>query len=318
MTDMRRHGQDLSPIGTTADAYRAYLDSLPSPESRRTMAGCLDRVARLMSGDEAATGAGQPWHLLRYRHTSRLPALLREAGMAPSYINKHLVAVRRVLKEAWKLRLMSGEDYQQAASVESLAGQRLPRGRHIDGTVIAGALAACDADDSPAGARDAAIIAVLHSTGCRRAEICGIGVDDLDLGERAIAVHGKGNKQRLVHLTVGAAERVGAWLAVRGRGEGALFNPIAKSGRLRRRDGALSAMSGQAIADMLARRVGGGFTPHDFRRTFIGELLDAGVDVATTQQLVGHASPDTTVRYDRRPARRRRDAVDRLRLPGRD
>ncbi|SDG73919.1 YCII-related domain-containing protein [Sinosporangium album] len=56
-------------------------------------------------------------------------------------------------------------------------------------------------------------------------------------------------------------------------------------------------------------------TPHDFRRTFIGELLDAGVDLATAQVLVGHSSPATTARYDRRPERRRREAVDRLRLP---
>ncbi|MGW5265138.1 tyrosine-type recombinase/integrase [Microbispora sp. NPDC004025] len=56
-------------------------------------------------------------------------------------------------------------------------------------------------------------------------------------------------------------------------------------------------------------------TPHDFRRTFVGELLDAGVDLATTQALVGHASPATTARYDRRPERRRQEATDKLTLP---
>ncbi|MGW6500259.1 tyrosine-type recombinase/integrase [Nonomuraea angiospora] len=56
--------------------------------------------------------------------------------------------------------------------------------------------------------------------------------------------------------------------------------------------------------------------PHDhFRRTFIGELLDAGVDLATAQALVGHASPATTARYDRRPERTRRAAVDKLGTP---
>jgi integrase len=98
-----------------------------------------------------------------------------------------------------------------------------------------------------------------------------------------------------------------------------LFCPISRGGNLRRRDGRPAGMTGQAIAQLLTRRLAAAgattATPHDFRRTFIGELLDAGVDLATTQELVGHASPATTARYDRRPQRRRQEAVDRLNLP---
>ncbi|WP_199044240.1 tyrosine-type recombinase/integrase [Glycomyces salinus] len=305
--------------GAGTDPYRVYLDSLGSAESRRTMRGCLDRIAQLLSGDEAATGAGQPWHLLRYEHTSRLRAAMLDAGWSGSYVNKHLAALRRVLKEAWRLDQMAAEDYQRACDIAPVKAQRLPVGSQVDAEALGGALYACDIDPGPAGARDAAVLATLYSTGCRRSEIASMRLVDYDRTERSIRIVGKGNKERQVYLTEAAAERLDRWLAVRGTASGALFCPINKAGRLRLDGNRPARLTGQAIADLLAKRlVEAGqrrHTPHDFRRTFIGELLDAGVDLAITQSLVGHASPATTARYDRRPARRSREAVDRLHLP---
>ncbi|MEW9528236.1 tyrosine-type recombinase/integrase [Microbispora sp. NPDC049125] len=297
------------------DPYQVYLDSLQSPESRRTMRGCLDRVARLVTGDPLATGAGQPWELLRYEHTVRLRTLMREQGWSPAHVNKHLVALRRVLKEAWRLGLMTGEDYQRAADLPAYKHTRVPAGGHVEPEALAAVLAVCDEDHSPAGRRDGAMFAALYSTGCRRAELAGLTLGDLDPAARSLRVRGKGDKERLVYLTAEAVRRLELWLRVRGREPGPLFCPINKAGRLRP-----SHMTGQAIADIVSRRLTAAGasrrTPHDFRRTFIGELLDAGVDLATAQALVGHASPATTARYDRRPERRRREAVDRLHIPG--
>ncbi|THV33426.1 tyrosine-type recombinase/integrase [Glycomyces buryatensis] len=306
-------------VSPAADPYRAYLDSLGSAESRRTMRGCLDRIAALLADDENVTGEGQPWHLLRYEHTSRLRAAMIDRGWSGAYVNKHLAALRRVLKEAWRLDLMAAEDYQRACDLTPVKAQRLPVGSQVDAESLGAALYACDMDSSPAGARDAAVLAALYSTGCRRSEIASMRLVDYDKTERSIRIVGKGNKERSVYLTEAAQERLERWMGVRGNGPGALFCPINKAGRLRKSGTQLSRMTGQAIADLLTKRlVEAGqrrHTPHDFRRTFIGELLDAGVDLAITQSLVGHASPATTARYDRRPARRSREAVDRLQLP---
>jgi len=62
-------------------------------------------------------------------------------------------------------------------------------------------------------------------------------------------------------------------------------------------------MSDQAVLDILKQRGEqaqvSAFSPHDFQRTFISNLLDTGADISTVQKLAGHASPVTTARYDR-------------------
>jgi hypothetical protein len=76
------------------------------------MAGRLDRVARLLVQadlhDPSVTGAGIPWGTLRYPHTALLRSMLLDQGWSAAHVNKHLIALRMVLKEAWRLGRCSG------------------------------------------------------------------------------------------------------------------------------------------------------------------------------------------------------------------
>ena len=126
---------------------------------------------------------------------------------------------------------------------------------------------------------------------------------------------GKGGKDRTVYLPSEALSYVENWLKVRGSKPGALLCPIRKGGKIEIRQ-----MTPQAVLLLVQKRAKqagvASFSPHDFRRTFCSDLLDAGVDIVTVQKLAGHASPVTTAKYDRRGEEVKRRAVQRLSFTG--
>ncbi len=297
--------------------YLVYLARF-SGESLRTMRGCLDRIAAVILNDRAAApGIGEAirWESLRYQHVVLLRTEFTERWASLSHVNKHLSALRGVLRECWHLGLMSAEDYQRARDVENVKGSREPAGRSIHADEIAALLAACAAgENAPLGIRDAAIVAVLQSTGCRRSEVAGALIERYDHRERSLRVIGKGNKERTVYVHQAAVPYLDRWLVTAGARRGPVFRHVDRWGHI-----GSSPLSSRAIGYILNERREQAGVPrlstHDFRRTFIGEFIDAGGDLVQAQRLAGHASATTTAAYDRRPGRALRAAVDKLTLP---
>lgn len=290
-----------------------YLASL-SEGSRRTIFQALDTMARLLSGGRLGVFMLN-WAALRYEHTAAIRSLLAER-YKPSTANKMLSALRQVLYHAWQLGQISAEDYQRARSVRSIVGDVLPAGRDLGAGELAALMAACEADPSPAGARDAAIIALMYATGIRRSSVVRLNLADYDPTTGTLRVRqAKRNKEYLAYVAQDGAQRAMAdWLAVRGSEAGPLFWPVTKGGDLIPR-----RLSTQAVYNLLIKRAHQAgvkhFSPHDLRRTLAGDLLDAGADIVTVQRILGHASVDTTARYDRRPEEVKRKAATLIHVP---
>ncbi len=309
----RTSGGELAETGhETTHPVTAYLAGL-STRSRRTMLGALTTVAGLAT-DGQADAESFPWHRLKFQHTAAIRSALIERYQNVNTINSHLAALRGVLKAAWRLGLMDAETYHRAADVPSVRGSALPKGRALGAGEIRALFDACAADMSPAGRRDAALLAVLYGAGLRRSEVAGLTLEDLDADSGALVVRGKGNQERTAYLAGGALAAVKDWLATRGDDPGPLFLRIAKGGTIGR--GGLSAQAIYGITRKRAEQAGvADFSPHDLRRTFVGDLLDAGADVSLVQKLAGHSQVTTTARYDRRPERAKQKASELLFVP---
>src|SRR5206468_11732815 len=201
------------------------------------------------------------------------------------------------LREAWQLGQIGAEDFHCARDVPVVKATTLPRGRALTRRELRSLFHVCQPDPSPSGARDAALLAVLYGAGLRRSEVVALDLADYELETGTLTIRrAKGQKDRLAYTTTGSRAALAAWLQVRGVEPGALFWPVDQAGRMTAR-----RMTSQSVLEILERRARQArvarFSPHDLRRTFISDLLDAGADITTVAGLAGHANVTTTARY---------------------
>lgn len=296
--------------GESHNPLHVYLASL-APSSRGTVVRNLRQVAKLLGSTVEALN----WSELRYAHVAAIRQQLLARDLAPATVNLTLAALRGVAREGWNLGYMTAEEYARVKSVKAARGSRLPAGRSASHGELSAVLDGCANDVTIAGIRDGAMIALLYAAGLRRAELAGLEVGDWIADQAELRVkHGKGNKQRRVYLSTGAAQLLAAWLVARGPYVGRLFVAINKGGKLQGR-----GMTAQAVYNVVVKRAQQAgipaLSPHDLRRTFVGDLLDAGADIVTVQQLAGHANVSTTARYDRRGEATKQRAAGLLHVP---
>lgn len=163
--------------------------------------------------------------------------------------------------------------------------------------------------DASAYFRDAAILEVIYSCGLRVSELCGLCAQDIDWPEQIIKVRGKGKKERLVPIGAPALEAIRAYWKHRTvpvAAAHAVFSP---------RAGKATPLSPRTVQSrlkkyLLSAGLDPHMTPHKLRHSFATHLLDAGADLRSVQELLGHAHLVTTQVYTHITTERLKRAYD--------
>lgn len=276
------------------ERYLSYL---------RSVRGLSENTIRAYERDirtflDYLAAAGVPETEVRDPTVRAFVTSLRDGGLAARSINRLLSGVRGYARFLERLQ-PGGRAIQTLESFRGLkAPSRLPSFLFEEevGTVLEATGA-----DSFLAIRDRAALETLYSTGCRVAELVGMNLADLDLGQGTSRVLGKGRKERFVFLGKSAVAAIRDYLPRRAAHLGA--REVSEDGRR-----ALFLNNvGERMTDrgiryrlrriLLATPVRKHVSPHTFRHSMATHVLDRGADIRVVQELLGHASLSTTQVY---------------------
>jgi integrase/recombinase XerC len=272
---------------------RAYLDHLAGEKnySRATVAAYGRDLAQFQTFlGRLGLGLEEPENIKR-EHVHGFMADLHRMRNSKSSMARKLSSLRGFFGYLARRR---------GLTTNPVAGVANPRQdkRHPGVLNVDQALALLEARD-PRDAetvRDLALAELLYGAGLRISEALGLEAQDLDLENGMVRVTGKGEKERIVPLGDGAVRRLSAYLARRQEfdpdaGENALFLGV--------RGRALARRQANRILEKLSRLAGlpGQASPHTLRHSYATHLLEAGADLRSVQELLGHERLTTTQRY---------------------
>lgn len=242
--------------------------------------------------------------LARHRYRVGRGEQARPRPLQPRTRTTRLLVVRDLFRWLVALGLVLADPTASLSIV--FKGRPLPR--NVLSEIDVGKLLAAPDPETPIGLRDRAILALLYSTGLRRAEVAALDINDVDLTDGTVYVrHGKGDKSRLVPLGQSASADLLAYLSkarpylAEGRSmprTPALF--ISTGGTGRRNQG--RRLQPEGISQLVSTSCGKAglgrlVRAHALRHAVATHLLRAGADIRHVQRLLGHAAVVSTEIY---------------------
>ena len=305
----------VEPRDDSAHAVAQYVASQLSVRSRQNARDALRRIARVVRDDEGACELDLDWPKLTYETAQLVRSRLFDRTVAeditPGTANLTLSHLRGIVRTMHAMGLVR---YEQLAATHPGVLKNVRGSRHSRGT----ALSADQEQELRAAARDLgsyrgsmldSTIVLAIGTGMRREEVANASLDGLQPGMLRLIC--KGNKERRAPLDDQVQVAVDGWMVERGRLEPGHDKIFCSPQRPERELSKWSLWSLVREASHLAFGDTDPCTdgckclevvtgPHDFRRTFATRLFEQGFDIREVQVLMGHESPETTARYDKR------------------
>jgi len=282
------------PAGTAAESLlNDYLQMLRAERNRsaytlRNYANDL-RAYFAFLAEEAKVDL-----LATDRHTVRAYiASLMESGIAPASIGRKVSTLRSFY------RYLQQEGRVKSNPCDGVHGPKRPRRlpNFLTEEEVTALVTAPD-PDKPQGLRNRALLELLYAAGVRVGEVFNLNTADLELSEigGALRVRGKGNKERMVLVGKPAARALRRYLR---EGRPRLAKEAEEALFLNRDGERLSVRAVQTIVHKCALACGldKRAHPHLLRHTFATHMLDGGADLRVVQELMGHASANTTQVY---------------------
>ncbi len=218
---------------------------------------------------------------------------LRSKGAAPSTVARKLAAIKG-LHRFLVVEGLRSEDPTQTTG-RPKRPDPFPKALSVD--EVLGLLAVPDAT-ARGGRRDSALLEFMYATGARVSETVGLDLAELDLVDKTALVTGKGDRQRLVPLGNPAVAAIERWLpdriGLRSSNTDAVFLNL-RGRRLTRQGIFLIVRSNARRAGISDDKI----SPHVLRHSAATHMVEAGADLRTVQEMLGHATISTTQVYTR-------------------
>lgn len=237
---------------------------------------------------------GRPLGTLGVTDLADFIAVLQADGLAPASISRAVVTIRMFFRYLQLEGLATANPAEWLTAQKSW--QRMPRVLTVRQVEM---LLSAPRRIDTYRARDVAMLELLYATGCRVSEVCGLRLPELSIPERRVRCEGKGGKQRIVPVGSRAIHAIEAYLSE--------SRPLLVARNPQPSDVLLLSRSGQPmdrirlwrLVKLYALRVGidSLISPHSLRHSFATHLLAGGADLRQVQEMLGHASIQTTQIY---------------------